>query len=566
MTLAKPSVEGLKLAKGAQRNPDKVLNRSMDPKTYEQPQPLIAQIPQVPLLPQHIITSGTRKDCIRLRGLPYEAQVEHILEFLGDYAKSIVFQGVHMVYNAQGQPSGEAFIQMDSEQSAFMTAQNKHHRYMFFGKKQRYIEVFQCSGEDMNLVLTGGIPTTPGAVSPAKAATLLSPGMLTAPPPPPPGHPPPTFHWEHPFMQAQMVVAQQAHQAQAMAQAQSLAMRQSQANEGIWFMNQLVAAHHQQAAMAVALAAAASNNNLPKQISWGEMNGTSNVSSGHHTSSTVSVSLANTSKPPPPKTVAINCGDGVENEARGLYTVTHTNSPVAMLRLIASSPHFTCGPRERGYTKQRQPNLASTLHRQKRPSKKQFKTSLTGLHRINVILKSDYKLLANFTQTQNLLSSPPRVAFKHPPNLHNILVHLLNFLTPREFEKKNKLPKDHTPLGGTLMPPPPFGPAATFAQFGHTPTQLIPAAPPLAARHTFPVAYPPIFYWPYPSPPVSPTSYYGGPMPAALGPPQGPMQPPQPTLVIMQGLPYSANVGHVLNFFSGSPEVRGYKPAAISRG
>nr|CAD7431876.1 unnamed protein product [Timema monikensis] len=108
--------------------------------------------------------------------------------------------------------------------------------------------------------------------------------------------------------------------------------------------------------------------------------------------------------------------------------------------------------------------------------------------------------------------------------------------------------------GGTLMPPPPFGPAATFAQFGHTPTQLIPAAPPMAARHTFPVAYPPIFYWPYPSPPVSPTSYYGGPMPAALGPPQGPMQPPQPTLVIMQGLPYSANVGHVLNFFSGSPE------------
>nr|CAD7590637.1 unnamed protein product [Timema genevievae] len=111
------------------------------------------------------------------------------------------------------------------------------------------------------------------------------------------------------------------------------------------------------------------------------------------------------------------------------------------------------------------------------------------------------------------------------------------------------------PTGGTLMPPPPFGPAATFAQFGHTPTQLIPAAPPLAARHTFPVAYPPIFYWPYPSPPVSPTSYYGGPMPADLGPPQGPMQPPQPTLVIMQGLPYSANVGHVLNFFSGSPEL-----------
>lgn len=77
----------------------------MDPKTYEQasPAPIISNLPPppVPLLPQHIITSGTRKDCIRLRGLPYEAHVEHILEFLGDHAKNIVLQGVHMVYNAQ---------------------------------------------------------------------------------------------------------------------------------------------------------------------------------------------------------------------------------------------------------------------------------------------------------------------------------------------------------------------------------------------------------------------------------------------------------------------------------
>ncbi|VEN48780.1 unnamed protein product [Callosobruchus maculatus] len=146
-----------------------VLNRSMDSKPYD-PLPLLAQLPLpvAPFLPQSIITSGTSKDCIRLRGLPYEAQVEHILEFLGDHAKNIVFRGVHMVYNAQGQPSGEAFIQMDSEQSAFVAAHLKHHHYMTFGKKQRYIEVFQCSGEDMNLVLTGGLPH-PRVVSPAAA-------------------------------------------------------------------------------------------------------------------------------------------------------------------------------------------------------------------------------------------------------------------------------------------------------------------------------------------------------------------------------------------------------------
>ncbi|XP_066954817.1 epithelial splicing regulatory protein 1 isoform X5 [Macrobrachium rosenbergii] len=150
-----------------------VLNRSMDPRTYEQQQPLIAQLPQVPLLPQQIITSGTRKDCIRLRGLPFEAQVEHILEFLGEHAKSIVYQGVHMVYNAHGQPSGEAFIQMDGEHSAFMASQQRHHRYMIFGKKQRYIEVFQCSGEDMNMVLTGGLPAQRPIVSPG--GTVIAP-------------------------------------------------------------------------------------------------------------------------------------------------------------------------------------------------------------------------------------------------------------------------------------------------------------------------------------------------------------------------------------------------------
>ena len=49
---------------------------------------------------------------------------------------------------------------MTHEQAAFLAAQNRHHRYMGFGKKQRYIEVFQCSGEDMNNVLLPPQPST----------------------------------------------------------------------------------------------------------------------------------------------------------------------------------------------------------------------------------------------------------------------------------------------------------------------------------------------------------------------------------------------------------------------
>jgi epithelial splicing regulatory protein 1/2 len=70
---------------------------------------------------------------------------------------------------------------MDSETAAQASAQQKHHKHMLFGKKQRYIEVFQCSGEDMNLVLNGGgyqYPS-PNAIS---AKPLASSGMLPSRP------------------------------------------------------------------------------------------------------------------------------------------------------------------------------------------------------------------------------------------------------------------------------------------------------------------------------------------------------------------------------------------------
>lgn len=64
---------------------------------------------------------------------------------------------------------------MDSEEAARASAQLKHNKYMIFGKKYRYIEVFQCSGDDMNLVLNGGLHSPSNPTKPA----LLSPGMLT---------------------------------------------------------------------------------------------------------------------------------------------------------------------------------------------------------------------------------------------------------------------------------------------------------------------------------------------------------------------------------------------------
>lgn len=104
--------------------------------------------------------------------------------------------------------------------------------------------------------------------------------------------------------------------------------------------------------------------------------------------------------------------------------------------------------------------------------------------------------------------------------------------------------------GGTLLPPPygafPYGPQSAAPPLIPTAATAAPLTPRPAPAPAY--GFPPIFYWPYPSPPVSPTSYYPGVPP-----------PPQPaaTLVIMHGLPYSATMADVLNFFQGFPEVRG---------
>ncbi|XP_062845909.1 epithelial splicing regulatory protein 2 [Trichomycterus rosablanca] len=155
-----------------------VLNRYMST-------PLISTLPPpmfpVPLLttPPFITTSSTR-DCVRLRGLPYSAAIEDILEFMAEYTVDIKPHGVHMVLNQQGLPSGDAFIQMKSADRAFMVAQKCHKKMM----KKRYVEVFQCSAEEMSFVLMGGTLNRSGlSPPPCKLPCLSPPTYATFPAP-----------------------------------------------------------------------------------------------------------------------------------------------------------------------------------------------------------------------------------------------------------------------------------------------------------------------------------------------------------------------------------------------
>ncbi|MEQ2214639.1 Epithelial splicing regulatory protein 2 [Xenoophorus captivus] len=78
-----------------------VLNRYMST-------PLISTLPPSPIVPVPVLTTppflapaSSTRDCVRLRGLPYTAGIEDILEFMGEHTVDIKPHGVHMVLNQQ---------------------------------------------------------------------------------------------------------------------------------------------------------------------------------------------------------------------------------------------------------------------------------------------------------------------------------------------------------------------------------------------------------------------------------------------------------------------------------
>ncbi|KAF1526086.1 Epithelial splicing regulatory protein 1, partial [Eudyptula albosignata] len=151
-----------------------VLNRYSSTPLIPLPTP-----PILPVLPQQFVPPTNVRDCIRLRGLPYAATIEDILEFLGEFSTDIRTHGVHMVLNHQGRPSGDAFIQMKSADRAFLAAQKCHKKTM----KDRYVEVFQCSAEEMNFVLMGGTLNRNGLSPPPCKLPCLSPPSYSFPAP-----------------------------------------------------------------------------------------------------------------------------------------------------------------------------------------------------------------------------------------------------------------------------------------------------------------------------------------------------------------------------------------------
>lgn len=94
---------------------------------------------------------------IRLRGLPFTASVEDILEFCGD-SIGISQNDVTIKYGTDGRPSGEAFIQVDSNAIAEEACSVLHKQHM----GERYIECLMSSHDESMATRTNQRPSPYG--------------------------------------------------------------------------------------------------------------------------------------------------------------------------------------------------------------------------------------------------------------------------------------------------------------------------------------------------------------------------------------------------------------------
>ena len=71
---------------------------------------------------------------------------------------------------------------MDSERSAESSALTKNKKLMFVCGQRRYVEVIQCSGDEMAVVLQQGLPAPPLSTLPQSAGVLPT-AFWSLPPP-----------------------------------------------------------------------------------------------------------------------------------------------------------------------------------------------------------------------------------------------------------------------------------------------------------------------------------------------------------------------------------------------
>lgn len=100
---------------------------------------------------------------LRMRGLPYTATVEEVLQFYGSPAE-LCRENVHLLKRADGRASGDAYVIFDTEEAAKQALQYDKQKL-----GSRWVDLFQSSkGEFYSLTSVGGIMSA--TTSPAHGA------------------------------------------------------------------------------------------------------------------------------------------------------------------------------------------------------------------------------------------------------------------------------------------------------------------------------------------------------------------------------------------------------------
>ena len=77
---------------------------------------------------------------MRARGLPFSASADEVTSFFAMCRIAGGHEGIHFVYLREGRPSGEAFVEFESEED-LNKALEKNNDHM----GHRYIEVFKAT-------------------------------------------------------------------------------------------------------------------------------------------------------------------------------------------------------------------------------------------------------------------------------------------------------------------------------------------------------------------------------------------------------------------------------------
>uniref|UniRef100_A0A2K6L380 RRM domain-containing protein n=1 Tax=Rhinopithecus bieti TaxID=61621 RepID=A0A2K6L380_RHIBE len=103
---------------------------------------------------------GREGFAVKVRGLPWSCSADEMMCFFSDLKIQNGTSGIRFIYTREGRPSGEAFVELESEEEVNL-ALKKGRETM----GHRYVEVFKSNSVEMDWVLKHTGPNSPDAAN-----------------------------------------------------------------------------------------------------------------------------------------------------------------------------------------------------------------------------------------------------------------------------------------------------------------------------------------------------------------------------------------------------------------